>query len=249
MTDQDTHPALRDYDLDEDYVDNEPERAEVVVDLEKSTSRSGFASLIRESVDEDALEPENDAPVGSIRAESVDHSHRYNRDDDAMSGTAVDVKIDRREISDRDDRGGTRTGFDGTEGGDFYGKRVYRDGRERNYAQWLRLLHDGYRSNRRKQDNYDADKQRWIDAITAELDVTPHQKRRVEHIVEDINMRYMAFYPTELVILAITSLVVNHDDRWIRNEDQFKHLVMDIDGSMDDVKNARLLVKEKTDRI
>lgn len=177
-----------------------------------------------------------------------DASHTYDRSDDGLAGTERDVEIDRRSVSDRDGRGSTRTGFDANEVDDGpLARTVFREGKKRKYAQWLRTLQNGYRSPRRRQENRLADTNAHLQTFTSVLEMTQFQRERARAIVNSVNMAHMAHYPRELIILATISIVANEDDRWIRDEMAFKDLVRDLDGSMTDVKNARRLVKRKSD--
>lgn len=221
--------CLDDYPLDEDYIDvGDSKRADVTMDRDVAEKR------------------ETD---GSTSQTHPSLAHTFNKEANGMSGTEIDELIDHRDRTDRADCTGARTGFDSEEASGFYNRKVKRDGYARTYAKWLRLLHDGYRSNEYRQNNYDEDKQRWIDALSSELELSPYQKERIEHIISDINMRYMAFYNTELVILAITTLVARHDGRPIDDEDAFMDCVADTDSSERDLYNAIDLVTRKTDRI
>lgn len=179
-----------------------------------------------------------------------DASHTYDRSNAGVSGDASKVPIDEKRVVDRDDRGGTRTGFLAADVSDGYLSRaVTREGKTQKYAQWLMTLQDGHRAPNRDVDNSKADDRRYSDTFTSALDMTTHQRRRVERIVDSVNMKHMAHYPSEIVILGIISIVANEDDRWVRDEHTFKELVTSLDGSMDDVKNARILVKQKSDML
>jgi hypothetical protein len=179
-----------------------------------------------------------------------DASHTFDRSDEGGTGTARDVEIDRKRVIDRDDRGRTRTGFDpaDAEEGEM-ARTVYREGKKWVYAQWLRTLQNGYRDSDRDIENSSNDRESYVDVFCSRLDMTPYQQKRVQSIVDSVNMKHMAHYPTEIVVMAIISVVANEDDRWIREEDMFKELVRDLDGSMQAIKNARILVKRKSDLI
>lgn len=208
-------------------------------------------SLDEYPIDDDYIGVEKrPAAIGQSDEFRYDASHTYDRSDEGASGTARDVEIDQRSVSDHDRRGGTRTGFDPSDVEEgFLTRSVMRDGKLRTYSEWLRLLQHGYRdiSLSRAQENADADTQTYIQTFTSVLEMSPYQGDRVTKLVESINMGHMAHYPREIIVLAVISVVANEDDRWIRDEQKFKDLVRDLDGSMEDVKNARRLVKEKSD--
>ena len=208
--------SLEDYPVDDDYIGVEEQAAEI---------------------------PQTEGEF------KLDIAHTYDRSDTAMSGTARDVEIDRRTVTDRDDRGGTRTGFNPSEATESnLSKMVIRDGKKRSKAQWLLLLQQGYRdiSMSRAQQNADAETQSYIETFTSAVEMNSYQRDRTEAIVESINMAHMAHYPREVIILATISIVANEDDRWIRDESGFKGLVSDLDASLEDIKNARMLVKGKS---
>lgn len=208
-------------------------------------------SLDNHPIDDDYIGvQEQPAAVEQSDEFRYDASHTYDRSDEGLSGTARDVEIDRRRVSDRDRRGGTRTGFNANEVDDGHlARTVVRDGHRRTYSEWLRMLQNGYRSSRRKGDNESADVQTYIQTFTSFLEMTPYQGDRTTRIVDSINMGHMAHYPREIIVLATLSIVANEDDRWIRDEAGFKELVRDLDSSMEDVKNARILVKNKSDML
>lgn len=199
-------------------------------------------------VDDDYIGVEEQAAEVSQSDEyRYDGSHTYDRSDIGMAGTARDVEIDRRDVTDRDDRGGTRTGFNSNEANEgVLSKIVIRDGSVWKYADWLRLLQIGYRDKTRKAENENFDTQSYMEMFTSRLDMTTYQDERVRKIINSIDMSNMAHYPKEVVVLAVISIVANEDDRWIRDERTYKDLVTDLDSSMEDIKNTRRLVKEKS---
>ena len=206
-------------------------------DYPLDTDYIDVADSTRASVDK------RDTPHGS------DLAHTFNRDKNAMSGTDVDVLIDSDTNQDEMTKNGTRTVFSTSVDGGFYDRSVKRDGRVRNYLTWLRLLHNGYRSPNYTQNQYDGDKQRWVDTYTAAVDLRGDAKERVEQIVSELNMKYMAFYKTELVILAIIEIVALTYGRHIRGEDTFVALIEERDTTMDNYINCVDLVYRKADSL
>lgn len=200
-------------------------------------------------VDDDYIGVEEEAADVSQSKDGyrLDLSHTYDRSDTAMSGSDIDVKFDRRPVTDRDERGGTRTGFDA---GDTtlgrFSDTIIREGKQYTRAKWLRLLNDGYRAPERKAENEQTETDAYLSTFAARLELSDYQANRLEAIIESVAMDEFGPYPKEVIILASMSVVANEDDRWLRDEDAFKQLVSDLDSSMEDVKNARLLVKRKS---
>lgn len=214
-----THPSLDNYPIDDEYIG--------VTEQQASTHESDV----------------DDPPY------KYDASHEFDRTDTAMSGTEIDVKFDRKPVSDRDERGGTRTGFNAADADGFLGEQIYRNGKYQSRARWLMTLQNGYRdiSLSRASQNSEMDRNHIVDTFSSRLDLTTHQHRRVKMVADEANMNEMAHYPIEVVVLAIISIVTNEDDRWIREEDMFKNMVRDVDGSMQGIKNSRNLVKRKSE--
>lgn len=261
-----THPSLEGYDIDRDYIDPPTGRANITVDGESAQQfeqdtdyvDSETKSQIREGMTyifdqpdrpEQAEIYERQARHQTAQEHVPDQSYLFNRDDDAMSGTAYDVVIDRRAVSDRDDRGGTRTGMDPNEAGGYYAQRIIRDGKTRTRASWLNLLQDGYRDKRRAVENSKMDYNGWIDTFCANLDLTPYQKQRVRKIITDVNLNHFGPYTVEMVVLATISLVAEADGRFIRDERAYHKLVMGVDTSLKTIKNIRSLLHEKSQMV
>ncbi len=199
-------------------------------------------------VDDDYIDVE-EAQADTSRSNEIrfDASHTFDRSDDGTAGTPRDVEIDAQTISERDDRGQTRTGFNPSEASDgIMSKSVTRDGKEQTFAQWLRTLQDGYRDSSRKEENMREEERKFIETTTSFLGMTEYQSERVKHIIDGMNFRYLGPYPMETAVLATISIVANEDDRWIREEDEYERLVSDIDSSMKDIKNVRQLVKNNS---
>lgn len=102
----------------------------------------------------------------------------------------------------------------------------------------------------RGQQNYREDKRRLVGTICSQLDVTPHQKRRVEHIVLDVvSVNSYGNYSTEEVVLGVITYVcmedmgadgVHVDDRKV-----FLDLAEDVNTSMKRVKGARKITRRR----
>lgn len=190
---------------------------------------------------------EQRADVTAGSTETFDASHTYDRSNDGGTGTERDVKIDAQTVSERDDRGQTRTGFNPFEASEgVLSKSVTRSGKTRSYAEWLMLLQNGYRDTSRKTENMREEEKKFIETATSYLEMSTYQRERVKHIINGMNFRYLGPYPMEAAVLAAISIVANEDDRWVREEETFKRLVTDIDGSMRDIKNVRQLVKQNS---
>lgn len=223
----DDHPKLTDYDIDDDYIGVDPQRAEI-------------------TDDEDKYVPQDERDVRWPQQPSVDTSHTFGRMEGDGSGNRTDEQIDARTATERDDRGG-ETGMDVSDADGYYGERIIREGKQRSRAEWLLLLNNGFRSKERKQENQEADNQRWLDAFTAQLSLTDYQKSRVETIINSVNMAHFGTYTVEIITLGTISLVTQEDNRMIRDERAFKELLVDVNGSLRDIRRVRTLVKEKSD--
>jgi hypothetical protein len=57
----------------------------------------------------------------------------------------------------------------------------------------------------------------------------------------------MAHYSSQMVVLAIISIVANEDNWFIRDEDDYRRLLEDTDTSLRDISNIRQLVRDKSD--
>lgn len=225
MTKEEDHPKLKGYPIDTDYIDVETRRADV--------------SLASHDPDDDTdfSEVEN-VPADDMSGEATDMSYRYGiLDGHGMGGTAWDHEIDENAPQEHDGRARTRTGFDPREANDSH---LFRR---------LALWQDGMWANERSTRNNMADKKRWVSGFSSQLELTPYQQERVLYVAEDVDMSHMAHYKTEVVVLAIISLVANEDGRWIRDEKEFKQLVKSVGASARDVRSCRLLVRRKSKKL
>lgn len=99
----------------------------------------------------------------------------------------------------------------------------------------------------RGQQNHKEDKRRLVGSFGGQLDLTPSQKERVEHLVMDVvNVNSFGHYSSEEVVLAVINVVAREDGRWIEDEDLFREYMQNV--GIDDLatmKRLRALVRER----
>lgn len=99
----------------------------------------------------------------------------------------------------------------------------------------------------RGQQNHREDKRRLIGSFAGQLELTPAQKKRVNHLVMDvISVNSFGSYSSEQVILAVVNVVAREDGRWIEDEDDFRVIMenVGIDG-LETMKRLRSLVRDR----
>ena len=231
MSEHDAHPALSGYDIDDEYIDVEPQRSAINIDEEQRDTPPDKREVCK--------------PNNVAGEQSVDMSHVFGRMQGDGSQTFGDLQIDARKATERDDRGG-ETGMDVSDAGGYYSEKIIRDGKQRTRAEWLLLLNNGYRSQSRKQDNQTADNERWIDTFTAQLELTDYQISEVRRIIKSIDMSKFGTYTVEIIVLAAISMVTQQDDRMVRDERKYKKLLVAANGDFRDIRRVRNLIKEKS---
>lgn len=172
-------------------------------------------------------------------AERVDMSHRFDVADGSGAASAIEELIDENAVIEHDGRASTRTFF------------YVAEAAERSKRQFERMirLQEGEGDPQRDVENRAADRRRTVDGFCSQLDMSDYHKERVEHVVGGLNMSHMAHYSSPKVILAIISLIANEDDRFIRDEETFRDLMTDVGTSLDELKNIRELVRQKSERL
>lgn len=210
--------------LDEDYLDVESERADLSTHEDES--------------DELDRSPPS-AHRDDVSTDSVDMSHIFDVGSGSGAASSIDELIDENAVIENDDRSETRTFFYPSEAANWHWQR----------AQRLARLQDGHRSPERKEQNRGADRRRWAESFGAKLGMSANRIDRVKHIVEGMNMAHMGYYSSSKIILATISLVANEDDRFIRDEIGYKELMRDVDTDMDELKQMRRLIRDKSDRL
>lgn len=169
-------------------------------------------------------------------ARSADRTYLLDTGEGASASGIIDDRIDADSPVSNDGRSETVTTF------------YPWDGPAEKKDQYARLakLNDGMRAPSRNGQNKIADRNRWLDCIASTLDMTSYQQARSRSVAEEVNMKHMAHYSTEKVLLGIVSLVCNADGRWIRDEDVFRQLLEDHGSDLDELKSVRSLVRRKT---
>jgi len=175
----------------------------------------------------------------------------------AYSGSEDWVRANSRPESN-DGRSPTRTTFYPDDVSTRGPGQAHRDQSDRRSWRSLASWNDGVQSDiSRGTQNWEADKQRWIDTITSQLATTSYQRDRVAYLLDTIDYRpyQSGQYPVEHVILALTTLVLDQSvsdwDHRALNRDDVLQLAQDFDvgASRDDVVDTlmdiRRLLKTK----
>lgn len=207
--------------VDESYIDVEKRRADVSHNKEK----------------DDNLD-RSPPPT-----EDVDMSHVFDVGSGSGASNDVDELIDENAIVEHDGRATTRTFYYPQEAPERVRKKFAR------MLRWQEGERDDSTPGGRRGQNLRADTRRWSDTFTSQLEMTPHQRRRVECIVEDLTMSHMAHYSAQEVILGTITIVANEDNRFVRDEQAFKELVEDVGSDMYTIKRIRGLVRQKSDLV
>lgn len=102
----------------------------------------------------------------------------------------------------------------------------------------------------RGQQNHKEDKRRLIGAFTSQLGLTPHQKERITHIVMDVvEVNSYGNYSIEEVVLGVITYVCMEDigmtGTHVDDRDVFQRIASDIDTTMDRIKRARNITRER----
>lgn len=227
--------GLENYPIDSDYIDVKEKRADVS-ESEEAAERDNIERESRayQNADTDISDEEQLPPH---ERENIDRTHRFGRYAGSLAGSDYDEEIDQNAPQDHDGRAETRTGFNPRESPDE--------------EKWRRLntLNDDGRHPLRAVQNRAADRGRYVQTLCAALDMSPYHKERVQYIVDGLNMSHMAHYNSQMVVLAIISLVANEDGRWIREEEMFRNLMEDVDVTLRQLKKIRALVRRKSDRL
>lgn len=216
-------------DVDDDYIDVEKRRANVSTDgaVDKDDEIARDRSAVGRESDET-----------DVHGRNTDMSYAFGGYEGDGSASAVDEQIDQNAVIEHDGRASTRTFFYPEEADDAHVERFQR------LIQWQEDKWSGMKNAQRA-----ADRMRTIGNFCGTLDMSPHQQRRVECIVDGINMSHMAHYSSQKVIIAVVSLVANEDGRFIRDEGAFRDLLVDVGSDLDEVKNVRSLIRDKSERL
>jgi hypothetical protein len=133
----------------------------------------------------------------------------------------------------------------------------HRDPEDRRSWDELAKWNDGKGAPSRKQDNFEADVERWTQTFCNFLDLTDFQYRQVRHIiVEDIELGDYGWIPAEHIIIGTISLVIDAEDDadpdewtpddWIVYRDDFEELMDDTDMEQQTLWTVRKRVHEES---
>lgn len=210
-------------EIDDDYID-----------VGEPTSR-----IARECLDDDTTTENGGLVRRSLARRRADTSHEFDTSDGSGAASNIDERIDQNAIIENDGRSDTNTFF--------YPNEAAPTRRQ----QFKRLIEyqDGMYKDERKAETQQADMRRWVSTICSKLDMSSYHTGRVEHICSGLNMKHMAHYSTEKVIIAVISLVANEDDRFIRDERVFRNLMGEVGTTLEELRKVRALVKRKSKRL
>lgn len=198
---------------------------------------------IRKDVDKDYIDVETRRADVTVSEDEVseyddDIAYRFDVADGSGASSGVEEMIDQNAVIEHDGRASTRTFF--------YMEEVPETNRE----QFKRML--GYQEDKwsgMKNQQRKADRMRKVHGFCSKLDMTSYQKQRVKHIESDINMKHMASFSSDKVILGIVSIVANEDNRFIRDESDFRDILVDVGSDLDEMKSIRSLIRDMTDYV
>jgi hypothetical protein len=223
--DNDDHPALEDYRIDEDYT--KQKRRELEADAEKAPGATDGDTSTDDGQRRDVSDAHQQTDGAYIFATAVGDG----------AAPSIDDIIDENAVMENDGRSNTRTMFYASEGA---------SSKEQQYRR-LAKLNDGMYSPDRKQQNAWADKKRWVSGFCGYVGMSETSKERTLTILEHLNMKHMGPYSTEKVILAIMSIVSRENDRLLRDEEPYHNLLDDIETDLKEIRRVRRLVMEKSD--
>lgn len=182
---------------------------------------------------------ENDTIERRSRAsQHADMSHRFYVGKGGGASQQLDDMIDQNAIIEHDGRAQTRTFFRPDEAPKETRQQYKR------LIGWQEDKWSGMKNAQRK-----ADRDRTVSSFRTSLDMNSYHEERITHIMEDLKMSHMAHYSSQKVILAIISLVANEENRFIREEDGFRSLMLEVGSDLDEIKKIRKLIRRKTDTI
>lgn len=148
-----------------------------------------------------------------------------------------------------DGRSHTRTTFYPNDVQSFGPGQAHRDPSDRRGWASLVQWNDGVGSDKsRGSQNWKADKRRWLDTFSGQLESTDYQQERAQYILETMDMGPFigARLHAEAVILGVLTLTMDADvhefDRRMLNRDELHDLVDDLELETADVRQARKLV-------
>ena len=187
--------------------------------------------------------------------EAVDQHVDTQAGSTALSGTEAWVQTNSRDPHN-DGRSHTRTYFNANDVTErFPGGQQHRDPSDRRSWATLAQWQDGVQSDiSRGSQNWWADKKRWVNTFAGKMGATEYHEQRCQHVIDEMELTdYQPDrIPAELLIIAVLSLLIDHD---IDNPDNFdnralkrgetEQLLSDIDASVTDYQNARSKIQQR----
>jgi hypothetical protein len=229
MSDNEDHPSLDGYPIDEDYV--------AASKQQMSPDDPERADLSYMSEDTDASDAE--IVIAAETTASDDTSVVFSKDAGSAAATAIDEKIDDEAVISNDGRSHTRTMFYADEAP---------ESRQYQYSR-LAKYNDGMYASDRDTQNKKADNRRWVSAYAGLFDVTEHQAERTEACLQDIYLPHMAHYSAEQVILAVMHLVCWEDGRHLCSEPEFDRVLCETSIDMTGFDSLLNLTFRKSDML
>lgn len=208
--------------LDDDYIGVEKRRADVSVTDDDDDKISRRPSDANQSPDR-----------------HLDLSHVLDDGNGAGASSQIDDIIDDGAVIENDGRSKTRT---------FYYADEAPSDKQHQFARMLRWQ-DGEGDSDRAVRNRAADRRRTVDTFCAHVGMGTEQRERVQYVTDGLNMSHMGPYSSDDVILAIITLIANERGRFIRDETVFRGLLEDVGLDLNDIKNVRGLIREKSARL
>lgn len=209
--------------IDEDYIGVEAERADVSYDREK---------------------PDSEETIEETEQRS-DRSYRMDVRGGNGAASKIEELIDQNAVIDHDGRASTRTFFRSVEAPEDKEDLFER------LTGWQEDKWDSETNYETRQ--HGADRMRWIGDFCGQLEMTPHQRRRVEHIVEGLDMSHMAHYSSQKVIVAVISIVADEDasrhGERMRDRSDFRKILEAVGSDLTELKSIRKLVRRQSDSL
>lgn len=176
-----------------------------------------------------------------------DRSFTFGTERGTLAGTRIDDLIDEEAVIANDGRSRTRTWFHPSD----------MDADRETVERYWRLmkLNDGVQSPDRDVQNKQADNNRWVDTICKRLDLSEYHTERVRHMIDETNLKHMATYTVEKVVLAAVTYVVREEridrgaDEWLSGDETFVQLCQAIDTDQYELRRIRQLLQDKCEAL
>lgn len=135
--------------------------------------------------------------------------------------------------------------------------QTHRDPEDRRSWAELAKWNDGKGAPSRKQDNFDADVERWTQTFCNFLELSDFQYKQVRYVViEDIEIGEYGWIPAEHIIIGVISLVIDAQrdvdpdewtpDDWIVYRDDFEQLMDDTEMEQQTLWTVRKRVHDES---